>query len=124
MVRPVVSIGEGNVLCRRPDARWQRSMAFAGYPSVQAALGSVLFKAPSSAAHVVMISNHGELCQMNLVAGFLWEALDGQRSVGELAASVAHTFAVDAATAVRDARDVLGRLAELGLVIEATGAAK
>jgi hypothetical protein len=53
---------------------------------------------------------------LNPVGSFVWELLDGQRTVEDLAAAVAARFGADPARAGQDVRAFLATLRERGLV--------
>ncbi len=58
------------------------------------------------------------LFTLNEVATFVWEQLDGTRTVGALAREVVDAFEVDLATATRDLRELLSLLAQAGCALE------
>ena len=56
------------------------------------------------------------LYALNAVADFVWERLDGTRTVPELATEVCGAFEVDLETARNDIDGLLGKLGELGFL--------
>jgi hypothetical protein len=62
------------------------------------------------------------ILNLNRVAAFIWERLDGQRSGQEIAAAMAAQFEVDVETAGRDYLELLGTLRELKAVHLVTAA--
>lgn len=107
------------VLTQRRDLRQQRAMAFAGYESLSDALADRNLTAPPPEDFAVMLSNHGEMFQLNLVGAYVWEKIDGTRSVGEIVDLVHATFRVDWERAKSDVTSLINRLDELGLVLSA-----
>ncbi|MBN2346833.1 MAG: PqqD family protein [Candidatus Aminicenantes bacterium] len=55
---------------------------------------------------------------LNPVAEFIWERLDGERTLAEIIAEVRESFEVTAGRARADAVEFLGRLLEAGLAEE------
>ena len=58
---------------------------------------------------------------LNPVGARIWELLDGQRPVGDIAVTIVEEFEVDLEKAARDALRFLGRLEELGMVVSVNG---
>lgn len=58
---------------------------------------------------------------VNPVAELVWDSLDGERSLGQIADLVAREFAVDAGQAEADLRDFIDELRRQDLVVEADG---
>jgi Coenzyme PQQ synthesis protein D (PqqD) len=67
---------------------------------------------------VLLDIDSGEYFALNEVGGRVWELCDGSRSVASIAASLGSEYDVDGATALRDAGELLVRLAGAGLVVE------
>jgi len=57
--------------------------------------------------------------RLNEVAGFVWDRLDGTRTIEDLARDIAEAYAVDEATALRDLDLLLEKLSRMGGVHEA-----
>jgi hypothetical protein len=102
---------------RRHDLRSQRSLTMLGYGSIPEALRQPDTVAPPATEAVMMLSNHGELFQLNLVAGFVWDLIDGSNTTDELVAEVTEVFDVDDARAQGDVRALLRRMDDLGLLV-------
>jgi Coenzyme PQQ synthesis protein D (PqqD) len=66
---------------------------------------------------VLLDIDSGEYFTLNEVGGRVWDLCDGSRSVSSIAEILGEEYDVDMATAVRDAGDLLERLAEAGLVV-------
>lgn len=64
-------------------------------------------------AHVADLES---IYTFNEVGGAIWERLDGERSVSDIARSIADEFDVDEATALADALRLLAVLEDEGLV--------
>lgn len=101
---------------RRRDLRQQRSLSLLGFSSVFEALRHSDAVPPPPTEAVMMLSNHGELFQLNLVAAFVWDLLDGATTIDRLAAEVTAAFDVDNARARADVEALLRRLDDLGLL--------
>lgn len=101
---------------RRRDLRQQLSLSMLGFNSVPEALREPRTVPPPPNEAVMMLSNHGELYQLNLVAAFVWDLLDGETTVEGLAGEVTATFDIDDARARGDVEALLRRLDELGLL--------
>lgn len=104
-------------LSRRPDLRQQRSLSLLGYGSIPEALRCPEVVAPPATEGVMMLSNHGELFQLNLVAGFMWDLIDGSRTADDLVAEVTDMFDIDEERARADVGGLLRRLDDLGLLV-------
>ena len=57
--------------------------------------------------------------RLNEVAGFVWDRLDGERTIGDLAREVTEVYEVDAEAARRDVETLLAKLTRMGGVHEA-----
>ena len=104
-------------LSRRLDLRQQRSLSLLGYGSIPEALRRPDVVAPPASEAVMMLSNHGELFQLNLVAGFVWDLIDGSHTADDLVAEVTDVFDVDMERAQGDVGELLRRLDDLGLLV-------
>lgn len=72
---------------------------------------------------VVLDPENERMHTLNPTAAFIFEAVDGQRTLEEIWKRVAAHFEIDAETAERDTREVLRQFSELGLVTGLAGAA-
>lgn len=54
--------------------------------------------------------------ELDETAAFIWRQVDGTRSVERIGARVAEEYDIDLETAVRDVTELLGQLAEFGVV--------
>lgn len=97
----------------------QRAMTFVDYDDIPAALREPGFEAPPPDDTAVLVSDRGQLYELSLVAGFVWDSLSEPHSADELGNRVAEVFEVDAETATRDVRQLLAEFSERGLVVEA-----
>jgi hypothetical protein len=61
-----------------------------------------------------------KIFSMNPVAGFIWERLDGQKSIAELRDELLATFDVEEGDAVLDIQEFIARLSNEGLIAELT----
>ena len=67
---------------------------------------------------VILDREMGELLRLNPVAGFIWEQLDGRRTLRQIAESIVQTFAVEVSQAQRDVQSFLWQLVQLEIVEE------
>ena len=65
---------------------------------------------------VVIHPKMGEVHELNPVGSYLWEHLDGNCSLEQLAEDLAQNFEVDLEEALEDTRSFFALLAEHGLV--------
>ena len=100
----------------RPDLIVQRSMAFFGYDSIAAALANADFDAGPDDDAAMLVSDHGQLFELNLAGAFVWEHMDGKRSIVDVADRVAEAFDVPPDKARRDIEVLLEEYERLGLV--------
>lgn len=77
---------------------------------------------------IVPIDGHGAdldtVLNLNRVAAFVWEQLDGERSGAGVVDAVVSRFDVDRAQAAADYLELLGTLLELGAVVPSRGSAR
>ena len=111
-----MQITDETVLRQRRDLRQQHSLALLGYETIPAALADPTYTPPPAADPALMLSNHGELFQLNLVAGFVWDSIDGGRTVDGLVSAVTATFDTDRDRADLDVKALLRRMDDLDLV--------
>jgi len=96
------------LLRRRPRVRFLRTMAFTPYASVPAALGAPAFVVPAPDETAMVLFDGRATLALNLVAAFVWDLLDGTRSLDDTSQAVVRAFGVDQRTARAD----VGRLCE------------
>jgi len=57
--------------------------------------------------------------RLNELAGFVWDRLDGARTIDDLAREIAEVYAIDEPTARRDLDTLMAKLSRMGGVHEA-----
>ncbi len=57
-----------------------------------------------------------EARELDQVATFIWQQMDGERSIGEIAAAVCAAYDVDEATALDDITELVDDLVEAGFI--------
>jgi hypothetical protein len=67
---------------------------------------------------VLLDIESGEYFALNEVGGLIWEQCSEARSVAAIADVICDRYAVDRSTAVGDVVELLGELAQAGLVVE------
>ncbi len=76
------------------------------------------------AGEMILVPLRGTLTDMqkifslNPVAGFIWEKLDGQKSLGEIRDDLLATFDVEVGVANSDIEEFIGQLLIQGLIAE------
>lgn len=103
------------ILRARSDVLAQRDLALAGYGGIAEALDSDDFDFPPEQT-AVLLSDHGEMFDLNLVGGYVWELLDGSRTVDDIADEVAGIFDGSAESIRRDIVNLLDDLQRMSLV--------
>jgi Coenzyme PQQ synthesis protein D (PqqD) len=93
----------------------QRNMAFANYPSVFVALSDPDFEFPSPDDMAMMISKRGELFEVNLLGAFVWELMDGTKTIETISDEVVNIFNIDKETAYSDLAILIENMLELDL---------
>ena len=68
---------------------------------------------------VVLDRSSEQVHRLNSTATCVWTHCDGSRTVEDVAAIVAETFAADPAQVLADTRTVVDQLSGLGLLVEA-----
>ena len=74
------------------------------------------------AGETIIVPIRGKLADMqnifavNVVAGFVWERMDGKRTLDEIAREVAQHFEVSECVARSDVLEFVGELSEAGLI--------
>ena len=102
-------------LCIRMDLRTQLTMPIAKYKNVREAVIAGLggLKADDPA---MLLSKHGELMELNVVAAFVLEMLDGHHSQKDMVSALIENFKVDARTASADLVELMEEFAKLGVL--------
>ena len=88
-----VELREDTVLARRQEVAWR------------------LFEGEA----ILVFTAQDEICQLNPVASFIWEALDGKMDLRQVAVKLAQEFEVTEAEARRDALAFAAELLEKGV---------
>lgn len=94
----------------------QRSMVFANYPSVSVALRDPNFEFPDPDDIAMMISKRGEMFELNLLGAFVWELMDGTKTVEAISNEIVKIFSVDKQTVYNDLSILIQNMIELGIV--------
>lgn len=102
---------------RRQDILIQRDVAFAAYGDVVRAIADQEFSPPEPTEIIMMLSDHGRLFHLNVVASYVWDLLDGSRSTAQIVDAVADTFAVSRVQACADVEALISELGVHGLVL-------
>lgn len=100
----------------RPGILVQRDMAMIEFASVAAALEDPNFESPGPEDTVMLVSNRGQMFDLNLTGALIWEAIDGQKTEDALVDVLAGNFEIDAAVARRDLRSLVEELQRRGLI--------
>lgn len=66
---------------------------------------------------VIMSGRDSTLFTLSPVATAIWNAADGQSTLGQIAERVCEEFEVDRETAMADAQELVAQLAEHGIVL-------
>jgi hypothetical protein len=97
----------------------QRDVVFEAYPTVVEAFRDTTFPFAADTP-AMLISRRGEVSMLNFTGAFLWDALDGIRSVRALAELLSEVFAVEPHESVPTVRAFLKALYERQLITCAT----
>ncbi len=65
---------------------------------------------------VIINAPQGKVTVLNAVATFIWEQIDGSRTLAQLGAQVCAEFDVDPATAAQDVENFIASLTERGIL--------
>ena len=101
------------------ESRTEESLRGKVYRKVEAVVAREI------AGETILVPIRGELANMeriftlNPVAGYIWEQIDGQRSLAEIRDGILESFAVDRDEAEADIRAFVGELLREKLVTEA-----
>ena len=102
---------------QKPGIVSQQDIAFASYENTTAALADPAFEWDDLDETAGMFSDQGRLFELNLVAAFVWDLIDGQRSIRQIKNNVVSQFDVDKAEAEADVEEVMEALTGFGLVL-------
>lgn len=75
------------------------------------------------AGDTILVAVRGELAKLerifvlNTVGEYIWEILDGEKTVADVVGGVRETFDIDEATAMADVEDFLADLEDAGLAM-------
>src|SRR5215472_9383098 len=103
-------------LRRRPNVRFLRTMAFAPYADVPAALATPDFAVPAPDETAIVLFDGRATLGLNLVAAFVWDLLDGTRSLDDATHAVLTAFGVDPHTGREDVSRLCDEFHRAGLV--------
>jgi hypothetical protein len=92
-------------------------MSIIEFDTVQAALSSPQFDLADPSDTAMLISNRGQMYELNFSGALVWEALDGKKTAGDLAKLVADNFDVEPVQAERDVQNLIADLERIGLVV-------
>jgi hypothetical protein len=65
---------------------------------------------------LILNRERGEIHQLNPVAGFIWDKLDGQNTLEQLVMAITEKYDVEHDTAKRDLESLLKALSDLNLI--------
>ncbi len=65
---------------------------------------------------VALHTGLGKYISLNASASLLWSAVDGRRTIAQLACILSETYGVDGPTALQDALELFGQLVERGFL--------
>lgn len=99
----------------KPGILLQRDIAFLDFQSIRDALSSSELLADPTET-VMILSDAGQMYELNLVGAFIWEMLDGSHSIEEIADSVSEAFDVPGDIANSDTIALVTELKQFDLV--------
>lgn len=102
----------------RSDLRSQKVMALAEYEGIVAAVRDPQCDFPS-AETAMLVSSHGELFELNLVAAFVWELIGTDRTFDDVVNAIVEVFDVQEDIAKEEVGQLLSNCSRLGLVTPA-----
>src|SRR5262245_47303768 len=105
---------------RHPRVRCLRAMPFAPYADVPTALSDTAFAVPPPEETAMMVFNGTDVLDLNLVATFVWDLLDGAHSLDDVVSAIVAGFGVDRQTARRDVENLCETFAQRNLIDSAT----
>jgi hypothetical protein len=91
-------------------------MAFVPYADVPTALANPAFIVPMPQDTAMLVFDGSVLFELNLVSAFIWDLLDGTRSVEDIVSAMASRFRVDRRTARRDVERLCQVAVRQGLI--------
>jgi len=109
----------GDAYQPRPGVRTLRDLTMADYADVPAALADPAFRFPAPAETAMVVSDGARTIELSLEAAFVWDSLDGARTIEMVAERVSRAFTIDRVTARRDVERLCAELAQLGLLVAA-----
>ncbi len=62
----------------------------------------------------------GRMLTLNEVGAFIWERLDGKRTLSEIAGEIGEEYEVEEETAEKDLRELIEKLEKMGAIIPTT----
>ncbi len=103
-----------SVMKPRSDLRSQKVMALAEYQGIIAAVRDPRCDFPSGET-AMLVSNHGELFELNLVAAFVWELIGTGRTFDEVINAIIDVFDVQEEVAREEVAQLFSDWSRLGL---------
>jgi hypothetical protein len=94
----------------------QRDMRLIDYDSVASAVADPDFPLEGTGDTALLLAKRGEMFDLNVVAACIWEAIDGERTVLEIAAGLCTLFEVSLEEACGHTLKLLRELESMGLV--------
>jgi len=86
------------------------------YDDMNAALHDPDFVLPSPEETVMLISHHNQIFELNLMAAFIWDMLDGKQPLEDLTYRIIEMFKVDKEIVQQDLQRLVEKLIALDLV--------
>jgi hypothetical protein len=103
-------------LTLRKDLLVQRDLLLDQYPSIEEAIKDEAYVLPESDEPVLLISDHGKLYELNLVAAFIWEKLTLQLPLSQIVDDLISAFEVSRVQAEGDLDGFLRFLKHIPLI--------
>lgn len=105
------------VYCVNPGILSQKDLALAMHEDLVAAVLDLNnIDLPDGEESVMMLSNRGEMFELNLVGAVIWEMIDAGKQVGVIVETVTRAFEVDASTASAHVEQLIANLLKSGLI--------
>jgi hypothetical protein len=114
--------GPATKLRLRRGVLCQRDISLFPYSDISSALHDARFSRPGPDEAMIMVARRGKRYELNLVAAFVWENIDGERTIDDLAEMLVAHFAVDTTRARSDLESLGNQLLELDLIERDDGA--
>jgi hypothetical protein len=108
--------GRPRVYRRRPGVLVQRALALSEYPDIGTALRAPGFAMPQAGATVAIVARRGARYELNLIAAFIWERMDGCHGLEDLTHDLVQHFDVNPVIAQADAAQLLAQFEALALI--------